>query len=124
LDLTRELPGDKVFVRSVDANGITIAGQTFTSSLILSPDAVKSDWTVCSVEELNEEALQPVLRLEPELVILGTGQRQSFLAPALMMLFHRAGVGIEVMDTRAACRTFNILVLEERKVVAALLPPN
>jgi uncharacterized protein len=62
-----------------------------------------------------------VLALEPELVLLGTGARQIFPAPAFGAQFMRVGIGIEVMDTSAACRTFNVLVGEQRRVAAILL---
>ena len=123
MELNREHPGDKVFVRAVGEKGITVAGETYPGPVILSPDSVDSRWQVESVTDLTEEQLKPVLDLRPELVIVGTGAKQIFLHPELMMVFHREGIGIEVMDTRAACRTFNILVVEERRVVAALLPP-
>ncbi len=124
MELTRQHPGEKVYVRAVSAAGITVAEETYASPVILSPDSVEADWQVGSVEDVSEDALQAVLGLRPELVIIGTGASQRFLEPELMMLFHRNGVGIEVMDTRAACRTFNILVMEERRVVAALIPPE
>lgn len=124
MELTRQHPGDKVYVRAVSAAGITVADHTYDSPVILSPDAVEADWQVGSVEDVSEDALQAVLGLRPELVIIGTGASQRFLQPELMMVFHRNGVGIEVMNTRAACRTFNILVMEERRVVAALIPPE
>lgn len=124
MELTREHPGDKVYVRAVGASGITIAEVTYDTSLILSPDTVDTDWPVDSLEDVSEEALQPVLGLDPEVVIIGTGKEQRFLEPSLMMLFHRDGIGVEVMSTRAACRTFNVLVMEERKVVAALMSPK
>lgn len=111
-------------MRAVSAAGITVAEETYATPVILSPDSVEADWQVRSVEDVSEDALQAVLGLRPELVIIGTGASQRFLEPELMMLFHRSGVGIEVMDTRAACRTFNILVMEERRVVAALIPPE
>jgi uncharacterized protein len=65
-----------------------------------------------------------VLALEPEVVLLGTGARQQFLHPSRLAPIYRAGVGVEIMTTAAACRTFNILVAEERRVVAALLPAS
>jgi uncharacterized protein len=75
------------------------------------------------MDELDERRLEPVFALRPEVVLLGTGARQVFPSPELLMCFHRRGIGIEVMATAAACRTFNVLVSERRKVVAALLPP-
>ena len=63
-----------------------------------------------------------VFDLQPEIVLIGTGRKQVFLQPELMMSFYRREVGFEVMSTHAACRTFNVLVSESRNAVAALLP--
>jgi uncharacterized protein len=124
MELTREHPGKKIYVRAVGPGGITIAEDTYAGSVILSPETVDPDWPVESVADVSEETLQPIFDLSPEVVILGTGQTQRFLEPALMMNFHRQAIGIEIMNTQAACRTFNVLVMENRKVVAALLPPG
>lgn len=124
MELTRQNPGDKIFVRAVDSSGITVGEKTYDMSLVLSPESVDTGWAVNRPDEVTEGSLQPILEMNPELVIVGTGKAQRFLDPPVLMLFHRAGIGIEVMDTRAACRTFNILVMEERRVVAALLPPD
>lgn len=124
MELTRQHPGSKVYVRSVGANGITVAENTYASPLLLSPESVDPSWPVESVADVSRDALQPVLGLNPEVVIIGTGKAQRLLDPALTMLFYENGIGVEVMDTRAACRTFNILVMEERRVVAALMPPE
>lgn len=122
MQLTREHPGDRIFVRAADEKGIRVGEETYDTSLILSRDAVDTDWSAASFDDLDEDALEPLLRLEPEVVIIGTGKNQSFPHPSLMMMFHKAGIGVEVMSTPAACRTFNILVMEERKVVAGLIP--
>ena len=90
----------------------------------MSPNSIKTDWSVNEADGISEETLRPVLEFEPEVVIIGTGKIQHFLDPKIMMLFHQQGIGIEVMSTQAACRTFNILVMEDRKVVAALSPSN
>lgn len=124
MELNRQHPGDKIYVRAVGTAGITVLNETYASPVILSPDSVETNWQVDSVEDVSEDTLETVLGLRPEVVIIGTGDSQRFLEPELMMLFHRNGIGIEVMDTKAACRTFNILVMEERRVVAALIPPE
>ena len=93
-----------------------------TSPIIVSATELVSDWPVPAAEALTEQHLDAVLALNPEVVLIGTGERQIFLAPALMMVFYSRGVGVEVMTTDAACRTFNVLVSESRNVVAALLP--
>lgn len=124
MELTREHPGKKIYVRAVGPGGITVAEKTYPGSLILSSESVDSDWPVETVADVSEDTLQPVFDLSPEVVILGTGRTQRFLEPALMMTFHTQSIGIEIMTTEAACRTFNVLVMENRKVVAALLPPG
>ena len=124
MDLTRQHPGDRTYVRAVGERGITVAGETYTASVILSPESVHPDWPVAVPADLTESALEAVLGLQPEVVILGTGKVQRFPDAALTLKFYQQGIGIEVMDTRAACRTFNILVMEERRVVAALMPPD
>ena len=81
------------------------------------------DWDATNPCDLSDRQLNPIFELEPEVVLLGTGASQIFLPPELMMRFYGRGIGVEVMTTDAACRTFNVLVSEGRKVVAALLPP-
>ena len=122
MDLTLEVPDGHLFIRSVDQRGIGIGDQFHRSSLIISGSEVVSDWPVDVVDDIDEQSLQAVIDLEPELVLLGTGSRQIFLEPETQMIFFRRQIGFEVMTTDAACRTFNVLVAEGRKVVAALLP--
>jgi uncharacterized protein len=90
-------------------------------SLILAGDGPIRSWAAGRFEALRAEDFAAVLALQPELILLGTGTRQRFPpAPLLRPLVER-GVGFEIMDTPAACRTFNILIAEGRHVVAALL---
>jgi len=92
-----------------------------TQSLILTGQQLITDWEPNRLDELTAAHLDAVLNLEPELILLGTGARQQFPAMDIMLPLHRARIGVEVMDTAAACRTFNILVAEGRHVVAALM---
>ncbi|NNJ65974.1 MAG: hypothetical protein HKP16_10420 [Xanthomonadales bacterium] len=124
MDLTLEHPGDHTYVRSVSEEGIRIAEDLYTDPLILTPDSVITEWPVPGGRDISEAVLDSVLDLEPEILLIGTGKAQVFLAPELAMSIYRRETGFEVMTTDAACRTFNILVSEERKVVAALLPPG
>jgi uncharacterized protein len=90
-------------------------------SLILAPEGPVQAWAAQDVARLASEDFHAVLSLEPELVLIGTGTSQRFPRGEALAAFARAGVGYEVMDTAAACRTFNILVAEGRRVVCALL---
>lgn len=124
MELTLERPGDHLYIRSVTAEGIHVGDRVYPGSLILSASEVLADWPVRDLGELNEERLEPLFALAPEIVLLGTGPVQVFPAAELLMHFYGRNVGVEIMTTRAACRTFNILVSERRNVVAALLPPG
>lgn len=90
-------------------------------SLILTGRQVITDWEPNQLSELTAPHMEIVLNLDPELVLLGTGARQQFPAMEILSQLHRAQIGVEIMDTPAACRTFNILVAEGRHVAAALL---
>ncbi len=94
----------------------------YDSAIILSARELIPHWPVNGVGDIEIQHLEKVLELNPEVVLIGTGSRQSFLPPALMMFFYERNVGVEVMTTDAACRTFNVLVSESRDVVAALIP--
>lgn len=78
-------------------------------------------WPVVSPAELDQENLDAVLQMKPDVVLLGTGNRQQFPHAQIFALFGQRGIGLEVMDNGALCRTFNILVAEDRAVVAAVM---
>ena len=122
MDLTLEIPGSHLFVRSASEAGIHVANDLYPSAIILSAQEIIPDWPVRSVEEIEIGHLEKILELSPEIVLIGTGKQQVFLPPEEMMFFYERNVGIEVMTTSAACRTFNVLVSESRNVVAALIP--
>jgi uncharacterized protein len=97
-------------------------GQTeYRSNLLLLPDAIVGYWAPQGLAALQEADFAALLQYTPELVLLGTGARQQFVHPRLLQALTAARVGVETMDTRAACRTFNILVAEDRRVAAALV---
>ena len=114
--------------RSADSNQITghgpdhvlINSARHETSLIVLPDEVVTAW-VERFEALSTRDFDVVLMRAPEIVLLGTGPRLRFPAPALYAGLLKARIGVEVMDTAAACRTFNILAAEGRRVAAALI---
>ncbi|MDZ4731461.1 MAG: Mth938-like domain-containing protein [Xanthomonadales bacterium] len=122
MDLSFQAPGDYHFVRSVSAAGIWVADQCYAKSLLLSANQLVSDWPVQQFDELQVSHLETIFQLQPDLVLLGTGSKQRFPVAEFMMEFYQRGIGIEVMATAPACRTFNVLVAESRRVVAAFLP--
>lgn len=108
-------------IRNYGPGHVTIDDTAYHASLILSPEAMIPDWAPQTLAELRAENLLEALTLEPEVVLLGTGQRLSFPPAEVRAALAGTGVGLEVMDTAAACRTYNILMGEGRRVAAALL---
>ena len=90
-------------------------------TLVVLPDRLVTDWAATTFGALNADHLAALLPLDAEIILLGTGATLRFPRAEIMAPLIRAGVGYEVMDVHAACRTYNILVSEERKVAAALL---
>lgn len=103
-----------------------VGGNAFGQSIVVPWRGDVLAWAPKRPDELTAEHFDVVLALAPELVIFGSGARLKFLAPALLRAFIERGIGVETMDTPAACRTFNVLVSEGRSAVAALLldPPT
>lgn len=91
------------------------------ASLVVSGETLVTDWPVASVEGLAADHMAAIVALRPEVVLLGTGSNLRFPSPALLAPLYKAGIGVEVMDTPAACRTYNILQGEGRNVLAALI---
>ncbi len=108
-------------IRSYGPGQVKIKDGVYHASLIVTPTKIISDWPPQSFHDLDASYFEALVALEPELVILGTGKYLRFPSPAVTRALIDANVGFEVMDTGAACRTYNILMSEGRKVVAALL---
>jgi uncharacterized protein len=109
-------------IRSYATGEIKINDAAFQAPVIVSTTAIERGPEIAAADELTAPHAAAILAHEPEVVLLGTGPKQLFPAPEFGATFLRAGVGFEVMDTGAACRTFNVLVAENRRVVALLIP--
>ena len=103
------------------AGSVSVNEVTYTHSLILLPDRVVTDWGATGFAGLHTAHFERLAGFKPEVALLGTGARQRFPSPALTAALAHAGIGLEVMDTGAACRTYNILAGEDRRVAAALI---
>jgi len=124
MEFNLEVPSNQFFIRSVSEEGICVNDDVFNGPFIISGQRIVPQWNIESIEDINEDSLQAVFDLQPEVLLLGTGKTQVFLPAATQAHFFRRNIGFEVMTTDAACRTFNVLVAEGRHVVAALLPLN
>ena len=97
----------------------------YTHAVLLSSNGSISEWPVKSFEDLETSHFSQMLDLKPELILIGTGKRQRFPQPELLKALITAKIGFEIMDSQAACRTYNILVGEGRQVLLALIvEPN
>jgi uncharacterized protein len=100
---------------------VSVNGQRYQRPVVVMPGEVRTDWAATDFSSLIETHFDYFLLLKPEVLLLGTGAKQQFAHPNLYRELIRAKIGIEFMDTPAACRTYNILVAEDRKVIAAVL---
>lgn len=121
MQLSHELPDYTYSLRSADGRHALVNDLTLKRSFILTPDSLTQDWPVASIGELTLEHLQPLLEINPTLVLLGTGERQVFPPAVVMAAFLTRGIGIEVMTNGSAARTFNVLAGEARRVAAAFI---
>ena len=108
-------------IRGYGGGCIRIKDRDIHRSVIVTPSHLITDWPPQCYSELREIHFGQIEQLQPEILLLGTGARQHFLHPRLMQRLLGRNIGVEVMNTAAACRTYNIVVAEDRRVAAALL---
>ncbi len=121
MKLTLANEGDHYIIRAYDSGEVVINEYRHSRSVIVTPKQIIGNWPPQTMEELSPEHFSAMTDLRPQLVILGTGPTQQFPDPALYATLIEHGIGLDVMATPAACRTYNILVAEGRNVAAALL---
>lgn len=124
MDLSLEQADGYLLVRRVDARSVTLLDRVVEHSFLLTPAGITEAWPVTAAGSLGVDDVPVLLALKPEVVILGTGERQVFPAAAFMAGFLHKGIGIEVMDNAAAARTYNLLAGEDRQVVAGFILPD
>ena len=100
---------------------VSVNGQRYEQSLVVMAGQVRSDWKVDDFDALTAADFDYFLELKPEVLLLGSGSQQRFAHPRLYRALIEARIGVEFMDTAAVCRTYNILVAEDRHVIAAVL---
>lgn len=123
MDVTPIIPADRQFIESYGDGEFHVSGTAHRNPILVFPGHSLA-WAVTSFETMTVESFAPVMSADPpvELLLLGSGHRIQLLPCALRRALRDAGVVVEVMDTGAACRTYNILLAEARRVAAALLP--
>ena len=108
-------------IRAFEPGRIKINDQFYDNSLLVTAEKIDSNWGVNKPEELTVEIIQELLTYQPEIIIIGTGLQHHFLDPMLALTATQQGTGIEIMTSEAACHTYNILLGEDRVVLAALM---
>ena len=122
MQLTRD--SDAVnFIRAWEPGRVRIAERWVTGNVIVGADRIVEGWTTVDAHALSIAALEPALALEPTIIVLGMGTERLLPDVELMAAVAERSVGLEIMSTPAACRTFNVLLGEQRRVVAALFNP-
>jgi uncharacterized protein len=122
LKFTRDLSA-RLLVRSVSDDLIQINDEFYSESVVLTAEDLLGDWHDVAIADLSPFHFDAVFATRPEVVLLGTGSANIFPPRELMFAFARKGIGLEVMDTAAAARTFNVLANEGRRVAAVLYLP-
>ncbi|UPG88655.1 Mth938-like domain-containing protein [Luteibacter aegosomaticola] len=124
MDLTLDRPGEYLFVRRVSADTVTVVDRDFHASLLLTPEQVVEDWAVTDASQMSLADVETIGALKPEIVIIGTGERQVFPPAEVMAGFLRRGIGVEAMTSGSAARTYSLLSGEGRRVLAAFILPK
>ena len=108
-------------INSYEQGSVVIGDERFVSSVIITPSIVINNWPPQTFTDIATHHLEQILEMKPELILLGTGRKQHFPDTNLFLSTAKLNIGLEIMDTGAACRCYNILLQEGRKVAAALL---
>jgi uncharacterized protein len=120
MKFTLDARSDVNLIRGYGAGEVRVGQHVVKSHCIVTADALITEWNAPDPAMLTPDDVAPILELKPEVVLLGTGPTQRFPNASVRGEFASRGIGLETMDLGAACRTYNILVQEERRVVAVL----
>ena len=112
---------NKNLITGYDLNWVEVNQTRHESSLIMTPDRLFLEWSVKTIVDMKENSFKAIESLDIEIILLGTGNTQEHLEPRLLEYFSKKNIAIESMSNQSACRTYNILANEERKVLLALM---
>ena len=124
MELTPLVPADRQVIERYGRSGFRVTGVVYRGAVIVFPDRTLP-WVPAGAAEVTWESLTPVVEYGgAQILLLGLGRRMGMIPPHLRTTLRAAGIVLEPMDTGAACRTYNVLLAEDRAVAAALLPPS
>ena len=113
---------DGYVITAYDDNSVSINGKSFTQSLVVASTRLNENWNIADIKLLTSSHIEEILSFRPELVIIGTGNRLVFPEIEIYSGIIKHGIGVDFMDTGAACRTYNVLLSEGRRIALALMP--
>jgi uncharacterized protein len=121
LDVTPLVAKDRQVIESYGASGFRVSGNSYSGAILVLRHATQP-WPVAAIADISAASLAPVIEAGVQILLLGCGQHMQLVPPVLRQELRAHGVVIDAMDTGAACRTYNVLLAEDRRVAAALLP--
>jgi uncharacterized protein len=122
MDVTPIIPADRQVIDGYGASGFRVSGIAYAGAILVFPDGTQA-WSVRTLDEVTAESLQPVIAHGAvQILLLGCGRRMRPVPMPLRQALRASGIVVDAMDTGAACRTYNVLLAEDRRVAAALLP--
>lgn len=121
MKFAQDSQNDGYIITAYEDDSVTINGKPFNQSIVISSTELNENWDIKTIESLQTEHINQILILNPELIVIGTGNRLTFPDVESYSAIIQQGIGVDFMDTGAACRTYNILVSEGRDVVAGLI---
>lgn len=124
MEITQDFCDAKFIITGYKAGSVMINNEPHLKSLIIGPELLISPWNVTKPSDLDENNLEIIIQQNPEIVIFGTGEKLVLPDPKIIALFAQHGIGLESMNTMAACRTYGILIAEGRKAIAGIIFPN
>jgi uncharacterized protein len=121
MQLVLEQPDYQYFLRGADGRHALVNERSLAASFIVAPDMLVEDWAVADITTMRPADLDALFALQPELIVLGSGETQAFPPAEVMATCLQRGIGLEAMTNAAAARTFNVLASEGRRVVAGFV---
>ncbi|TSD85182.1 hypothetical protein FFK22_028965 [Mycobacterium sp. KBS0706] len=123
MEITSVIPPGRRMIDGYPPGGFRVAGTLYQGPMLIWPEG-EVPWSLSRIEDLAVADLDPVRRIDPpvEVLLIGCGPRMALLPSALRRQIREAGIGMDAMDTGAACRTYNVLISEGRRAAAALIP--
>ena len=121
MNISLDSPNADYFITSYEPGKLSLNAGEYQNSIVVYQDQLIANWQVSSIDELTADHIENLVTMGPKIILLGTGKTHEFPNAAVLAHAYQHGIGVEIMQTDAACRTYNILATEGRNVLAALM---